>query len=134
MWNIDRLQEPYGFGPRMHLRALQLRAGDYMKTRVYHGLIDDAYGPYMIPLIGADQVLRGSDFPHIRSIGLEAQARAGDQWAVSRCGGPGSAVRTLDAPARGGAARWCAGWTHTAGWGRVGLGVEQVERPGKGGK
>jgi predicted TIM-barrel fold metal-dependent hydrolase len=73
MWNIDRLQDPYGFGPRMHLRALQMRASDYMKTRVYHGLIDDTYGPYMIPLIGADRVLWGSDFPHIRSIGLEAQ-------------------------------------------------------------
>ena len=44
-----------------------------MRTRVYHGLIDDAYGPEMIPLIGADRVLWGSDFPHIRSIGLEAQ-------------------------------------------------------------
>ena len=73
MWNIDRLQDPYGFGPRLHLRKLQMRASDYMKTRVYHGLIDDAYGPYMIPLIGADRVLWGSDFPHIRSIGLEAQ-------------------------------------------------------------
>jgi predicted TIM-barrel fold metal-dependent hydrolase len=27
----------------------------------------------MIPLIGADRVLWGSDFPHIRSIGLGAQ-------------------------------------------------------------
>jgi predicted TIM-barrel fold metal-dependent hydrolase len=27
----------------------------------------------MIPLIGADRVLWGSDCPHIRSIGLEAQ-------------------------------------------------------------
>jgi predicted TIM-barrel fold metal-dependent hydrolase len=73
MWNLDRLQDPYGFGPRMHLRDLEMRASDYMRTRVYHGLIDDAYGPEMIPLIGADRVLWGSDFPHIRSIGLEAQ-------------------------------------------------------------
>jgi len=73
MWNLDRLQDPYGFGPRMHLRPLQMKASDYMRTRVYHGLIDDAYGPEMIPLIGADRVLWGSDFPHIRSIGLEAQ-------------------------------------------------------------
>jgi predicted TIM-barrel fold metal-dependent hydrolase len=73
MWRIDELQDPYGFGPRMHLRELKMRASDYMKTRVYHGLIDDAYGPHMIPLIGADRVLWGSDFPHIRSIGLEAQ-------------------------------------------------------------
>ena len=74
MWRIDELQDPYGFGPRMHLPPLKLRARDYMKTRVYHGLIDDAYGSQMIPLIGADRVLWGSDFPHIRSIGLEAQA------------------------------------------------------------
>jgi predicted TIM-barrel fold metal-dependent hydrolase len=73
MWNLDRLQDPYGFGPRMYLRDLKMRASDYMRTRVYHGLIDDAYGPEMIPLIGADRVLWGSDFPHIRSIGLEAQ-------------------------------------------------------------
>jgi uncharacterized protein len=73
MWNLDRLQDPYGFGPRMGLLPLQMQASDYMKTRVYHGLIDDAYGAEMIPLIGADRVLWGSDFPHIRSIGLEAQ-------------------------------------------------------------
>ena len=72
MWNLDRLQDPYGFGPRMHLHPLKMKASDYMRTRVYHGLIDDAYGPEMIPLIGADRVLWGSDFPHIRSIGLEA--------------------------------------------------------------
>jgi uncharacterized protein len=73
MWRLDELQDPYGFGPRMHLTRLKLKASDYMKTRVYHGLIDDVYGPHMIPLIGVDRVLWGSDFPHIRSIGLEAQ-------------------------------------------------------------
>lgn len=73
MWAIDILQDPYGFGSRMHLPSLQLRASDYMKTRVYHGLIEDAYASNMIPLIGADRVMWGSDFPHIRSIGLEAQ-------------------------------------------------------------
>ncbi len=36
-------------------------------------MIDDNYGPAMIPLIGADRVLWGSDFSHMRSIGLEAQ-------------------------------------------------------------
>ena len=60
-------------GHRMHLRPLQMKVSDYMRTRVYHGLIDDAYGPEMIPLIGVDRVLWGSDFPHIWSIGLEAQ-------------------------------------------------------------
>jgi predicted TIM-barrel fold metal-dependent hydrolase len=81
MWNLDRLQDPYGFGPRMYLRDLKMRASDYMKTRVYHGMIDDEYGPAMIPLIGADRVLWGSDFPHIRSIGLEAQEHVHTQLA-----------------------------------------------------
>jgi predicted TIM-barrel fold metal-dependent hydrolase len=81
MWNLDRLQDPYGFGPRMYLRDLKMRASDYMKTRVYHGMIDDEYGPAMIPLIGVDRVLWGSDFPHIRSIGLEAQEHVHTQLA-----------------------------------------------------
>ncbi len=81
MWNLDRLQDPYGFGPRMYLRDLKLRASEYMKTRVYHGMIDDDYGPEMIPLIGADRVLWGSDFPHIRSIGLEAQEHVHTKFA-----------------------------------------------------
>ena len=28
MWNIDRLQDTYGFGPRMYLRDLKMRAGE----------------------------------------------------------------------------------------------------------
>ena len=80
MWNIDRLQDTYGFGPRMYLRDLKMRAGDYMRTRVYHGMIDDDYGPAMISLIGADWVLWGSDFPHMRSIGLEAQEHVRAQF------------------------------------------------------
>ena len=70
---IDSLQNPLGFGPSMRLPALKMKASDYIKTRIYHGLIDDPYGSRMIPLVGADRVLWGSDFPHIRSIGLEAQ-------------------------------------------------------------
>ena len=81
MWNLDRLQDPYGFGPRMSIRDLKTRASDYMKTRVYHGMIDDAYGPQMVPFIGADRILWGSDFPHIRSIGLEAQEHVHTQLA-----------------------------------------------------
>lgn len=81
MWNLDRLQDPYGFGLRMYLRDLKMRASDYMKTRVYHGMIDDEYGPAVIPLIGADRVLWGSGFPHIRSIGREAQEHVHTQLA-----------------------------------------------------
>jgi predicted TIM-barrel fold metal-dependent hydrolase len=44
-----------------------------MRTRVYHGFISDTAADCSIPHIGVDQVLWGSDFPHFRSIGLEAQ-------------------------------------------------------------
>ena len=73
MTHIDALQDPYGFGPRMKLPPLKMKASDYMKQRVYHGMIDDPYGSQMVPMVGADRVLWGSDFPHIRSVGLEAQ-------------------------------------------------------------
>ena len=73
MAQTDSLQDHYGFGARMRLPALEMRASDYMKTRIYHGMIDDPYGSEMIPMVGADRVLWGSDFPHIRSVGLEAQ-------------------------------------------------------------
>ncbi len=73
MAQIDSLQDPYGFGARMKLPALEMKASDYMKTRIYHGLIDDPHGSEMMPMVGADRVLWGSDFPHIRSVGLDAQ-------------------------------------------------------------
>jgi len=55
-----------------------MRASDYMRTRVYHGFINDTAADYSIPHIGVDQVLWGSDFPHFRSIGLEAQSALHD--------------------------------------------------------
>lgn len=73
MWDIEWLQDPDGFGPRLYLRKLKLWASDDMKTRVCHEMIDADNGPAMIPLIRVDRVLWGSDFSHIRSIGLEAQ-------------------------------------------------------------
>ena len=73
MSQVDELQDPYGFGPAMKLPPLKMKASDYMRTRVYHGMINDPYGQDIIPIVGADRVLWGSDFPHLRSIGLEAQ-------------------------------------------------------------
>jgi predicted TIM-barrel fold metal-dependent hydrolase len=49
-------------------------ASDYMRTRVWHGFINDTAASHTIPYVGASQVLWGSDFPHFRSIGLEAQS------------------------------------------------------------
>jgi predicted TIM-barrel fold metal-dependent hydrolase len=51
-----------------------MKAKDYMKTRVFHGFIDDTAAELAIPHVGTDRVLWGSDFPHIRSIGLDAQS------------------------------------------------------------
>ncbi len=55
-----------------------MRASDYMRTRVWHGFINDMAAAAIIPYVGATQVLWGSDFPHFRSIGLEAQAALHD--------------------------------------------------------
>ena len=74
MATIDRLQDPYGFGPRMYLPDLEMKASDYMRTRVYHGFIDDVAAEGAIRFVGSSQVLWGSDFPHLRSIGLNAQS------------------------------------------------------------
>ncbi len=63
---------------RFHLPKLAMRASDYMRTRVWHGFINDTAVVSSIPHVGASQVLWGSDFPHFRSIGLEAQSTLHD--------------------------------------------------------
>ena len=40
MWNIDRLQDTYGFGPRMYLRDLKMRAG-YDFSQAIRAIEDD---------------------------------------------------------------------------------------------
>ena len=71
MARLDQIDENIS---RFHLPRLQMRASDYMRTRVYHGFINDTAAAYSIPQAGVSQVLWGSDFPHFRSIGLEAQS------------------------------------------------------------
>ena len=73
MSRIDQMQED--FGARLQLPALKMRASDYMRTRVWHGIIDDPHGAEAIRHIGIDRILWGSDFPHVRSIGLDAHSR-----------------------------------------------------------
>jgi predicted TIM-barrel fold metal-dependent hydrolase len=73
IWRLNQMQED--FGGRLELPKLAMKAGDYMKTRVWHGFIDDPYPRHAVEHIGAKQVLWGSDFPHVRSIGLNAQDR-----------------------------------------------------------
>jgi predicted TIM-barrel fold metal-dependent hydrolase len=74
-WFLFRIDEMQGsFVHRLpFLPKLQMRASDYMKTRVWHGMINDPYGLDSIRHIGADRVLWGSDFPHVRSFGHDTQ-------------------------------------------------------------
>ena len=69
-----RLDQIEDIAPHLHLPKLEMRASDYMRTRVWHGFINDTAADHSIPYVGASQVLWGSDFPHTRSIGLEAQS------------------------------------------------------------
>jgi predicted TIM-barrel fold metal-dependent hydrolase len=76
---MARLDQIDVIAPRLHLPRLDLRASDYMRTRIWHGFIDDTAAVHSIPYIGASQVLWGSDFPHTRSIGLDAQSTLAKQ-------------------------------------------------------
>jgi len=78
MWRLDQMQEDFGY--RLDLPKLEMKASDYMRHRIWHGLIDDPYGAHAIREIGADRVMWGSDFPHVRSIGLDAQTRLADMF------------------------------------------------------
>ena len=71
---MSRLDQIEDVAPRLNLPKLKMKARDYMKTRVFHGFIDDTAAELAIPYVGADRILWGSDFPHIRSIGLDAQS------------------------------------------------------------
>ena len=71
---MARLDQIEDVAPRLNLPKLNMKASDYMKTRVFHGFIDDTAAELAIPYVGVDRILWGSDFPHIRSIGLDAQS------------------------------------------------------------
>jgi len=71
---MARLDQIEDVAPRLNLPKLEMKASEYMKTRVFHGFMDDTAGEFAIPYVGADRVLWGSDFPHIRSIGLDSQS------------------------------------------------------------
>ena len=70
MFRLDQLQS--ALAHRIPLAKLEMTASDYVKKRMWHGMIDDPYGRDAVRHIGADGIMWGSDFPHIRSIGLEA--------------------------------------------------------------
>src|SRR5262249_42641793 len=73
MWRIDQMQDDFGY--RLELPKLKMKASDYMKSRIWHGIIDAPLAAGAIEAVGVDRVLWGSDFPHVRSIGLDAHDR-----------------------------------------------------------
>ena len=68
MARLDQMEE---IAPTLFLPKLQMKASDYMRSRIWHGFVDDTVAAHAIPYVGASQVLWGSDFPHIRAIGLD---------------------------------------------------------------
>jgi predicted TIM-barrel fold metal-dependent hydrolase len=79
MRRIDMVQGVYS--NRLQLPSLDLKASDYVKTRVWHGLIDEKGGVPAIPEIGVDQVVWGSDFPHTISVGVDTREALDEMFA-----------------------------------------------------
>src|SRR5262249_53254698 len=71
---MARLDQTEAVAPRLKLPRLKVPASEYMRERIWHGFIDDTAARFAIRYIDARRVLWGSDFPHIRSIGLDANA------------------------------------------------------------
>ena len=72
MRRIDMVQGVYS--NRLQLPKLEMKASDYLKSRIWHGLIDEEASIPVIPELGVDQVVWGSDFPHTISVGAETGA------------------------------------------------------------
>ena len=77
---IDQMQSD--FKDVIKMPALEHKASDYMRKHVWHGVIDDPSRDVTIPIAGVERVIWGSDFPHIRSIGLDAHARTAQMFEL----------------------------------------------------
>ena len=72
MYRLEQMQDQMAH--RLRLHDVAERAADYMRHRVWHGVIDDRYTDLAVPVVGASQILWGSDYPHVRSITTNAAA------------------------------------------------------------
>lgn len=72
LFRIDSMRN--GLAPYVDMPKLKLKPSDYVRDRMWHGVINDPDSAYVIPQVGVNRVLWGSDFPHIRSIGLGAES------------------------------------------------------------
>ena len=67
---MDELQ--FAMSHRLELPQLKMKASEYVTKRIWHGMISDPYGVNTMKMLGAETILWGSDFPHVRSVGLNA--------------------------------------------------------------
>jgi uncharacterized protein len=74
-YRLDHMQ--VSLAARLELGKTKMLASDYLRSRIWHGLIDDPYVGDVISRLGSSQIMWGSDFPHVRSIGLDAQDAVG---------------------------------------------------------
>jgi len=74
LWRIDQIQEDFAY--LLNVKKTRLKPSEYVTTRIYHGLISDPHYLEIIKKYGADNIVWGTDFPHIRAIGLDAQEQA----------------------------------------------------------
>ena len=69
MYRLEQMQD--SMAHRLRLRRVDEKATDYMRHRIWHGVIDDSFASVTIPAVGISQILWGSDYPHVRSIGKD---------------------------------------------------------------
>ncbi len=76
MFRDDQIHEQ--FRGILDLPKLKMKPSDYLKTRIWHGMTDDPFGVDTIRRVGADCILWGSDFPHVRSVNYDTKEAIAD--------------------------------------------------------
>ena len=76
MFRDDQIHEQ--FRGILDLPNLKMKPSDYLKTRIWHGMTDDPFGVDTIRRVGADCILWGSDFPHVRSVNYDTKEAIAD--------------------------------------------------------
>lgn len=71
MFRDDQIHEQ--FRGILDLPKLEMKPSEYLTTRIWHGMTDDSFGIDTIRRVGADCILWGSDFPHVRSVNYDTK-------------------------------------------------------------
>ena len=78
MFRDDQIHEQ--FRGILDLPLLKMKPSEYLTTRIWHGMTDDPFGIDTIRRVGADCVLWGSDFPHVRSVNYDTKKAIADLY------------------------------------------------------